>query len=215
VKLHFRPGSPGSPGAPTASRALLAFAAALVAIAIAGAACSPGPTSTPNETPIAAAPSAWPSGTTGQYGLHIDPSLLGRLPRTVGAYPLVEDTAGEMGALDDADLARTFDRYAAAATGVIGVDDNSLQLVVGHFRPESQNADVQTAWISDYATGACSQANGISGTNQATINGWVVDVATCAGGPIVYSLSLGNATILSMYGLGQKDLGRMLIEALY
>jgi hypothetical protein len=184
-------------------------------VAIASAACSPGPTSTPSETQIAPASSAWPSGTTGQYGLHIDPSLLGRLPRTVGADPLVEDTSGELAALDDADLARTFDNYAAAAIGVIGVDDNWLQLVIGHLRPESQSADVQTAWISEYATGACSQADGVSNSSQSTINGWVVDVATCAGGPIVYTLSLGNGTILSMFGLGPKDLGKMLIGALY
>ena len=169
----------------------------------------------PSETQIAPAPSSWPSGTTGQYGLHIDPSLLGRLPRAVGAYPLVEDTSGELAALDDADLARTFDNYAAAAIGVIGVDDNWLQLVIGHLRPESQNADVQTAWISEYATGACSQAGGVSNSSQPTINGWVVDVATCAGGPIVYTLSLGNGTILSMFGLGAKDLGKALIDALY
>jgi hypothetical protein len=31
----------------------------------------------------------------------------------------------------------------------------------------------------------------------------------------VYTLSLGNGTILSMYGLGPKDLGKTLIGALY
>ena len=35
------------------------------------------PTDSPSETQIAVGPSAWPSGTTGQYGLHIDPSLAG------------------------------------------------------------------------------------------------------------------------------------------
>jgi hypothetical protein len=201
---------PHVPAARQASSAL----AVLVSIIFAVAACSPGPAPTPSETQVTPVPTAWPSGTTGQYGLHIDPSLLGLLPRTVAAYPIVEDTDGETAALDNADLAHTFDNYAAAAIGVIG-DPNWLQLVMGHLRPESQNADVQTAWISEYATGGCSQAGGVSGTSQQTISGWIVDVATCKGGPIVYTLSLGNGTILSMYGLGPKDLGKSLIGALY
>jgi len=189
-----------------------ALAVVLVILAAFAAACSPG-SATPSagEVPIGA--TAWPSGTTGQYGLHIDPSLLGRLPRNVGAYPLVEDADSEAAALSDADLAKTFDNYAAAAVGLIG-DVNTLQLVIGHLRPETQTPDVYTAWVSEYATGACSQADGVSGTNQTTINDWVVDVSTCSGGPIVYSLSLGNGTILSMFDLGPKDLGRMLINQL-
>ena len=188
--------------------------ALLVAAALVGAACgSTGPTSTPNETQIPFGPSAWPSGTTGQYGLHIDPSLLGRLPRSVGAFPLVENTDSEMAALDDQDLSRTLDRYAAASIGELG-DDNWLQLVIGHERPESQTPDVYTAWVDQYATGACSQADGVSGSTQPTINSWVVDVSTCAGGPIVYTLILGDGLLLSMYDLGPKDLGRMLINQL-
>jgi hypothetical protein len=199
---------------PATRRTSPALAVVLVLVAATASACGPGPAPSPNETQIAPAPTVWPSGTTGQYGLHIDPSLLGLLPRTVDAYPIVEDSASEMAALDNADLAHTFDNYAAASIGVIG-DADWLQLVIGHLRPESQNADVQTAWISEYATGACSQADGVSGTSQPTISGWVVDVATCAGGPTVYTLSLGNGTILSMYGLGPRDLGKSLIGALY
>jgi hypothetical protein len=187
---------------------------AVLAIAAAAAGCGPSPTGTPTETEIPFGPTPWPSGTTGQYGLHIDPSLLGLLPHNVGAYPVVEDAAGEQGALDDADLAKTFDNFAAASIGMIG-DVDWLQLVIGHLRPDTQTADIYTAWVSEYASGACSQANGVSSTNQTTINDWVVDVSTCAGGPIVYTLSLGNGTILSMYDLGPKDLGRMLIQALY
>jgi hypothetical protein len=187
--------------------------ALLVAAALAAACGSSGPTNTANETQIPFGPSAWPSGTTGQYGLHIDPSLLGRLPRSVGAYTLVENTDSEKAALDDQDLARTFDRYAAASIGTLG-DDNWLQLVIGHERPESQTPDIYTAWVDQYATGACSQADGVSGSSQPTINSWVVDVSTCAGGPIVYTLILGDGLLLSMYDLGPKDLGRMLINQL-
>ena len=189
-----------------------AFLAAVAIVATLAAACGQAsPTPAATEVPIGA--TAWPSGTTGQFGLHIDPSLLGRLPRNVGAYPLVEDAGGETAALGDADLAKTFDNYAAASIGLIG-DSNWLQLVIGHLQQDHQTADVYTAWVTEYATGACSQADGVSGSGQQTINNWVVDVSTCAGGPIVYTLTLGNGTIVSMFGLGTKDLGRMLINAL-
>ena len=195
--------------APTRAAALLA-AVAIVATLV--AACGQA-SATPLATEVPIGATAWPSGTTGQYGLHIDPSLLGRLPRNVGAYPLVENADGETAALSDPDLAKTFDNYAAAAIGVIG-DVNTLQLVIGHFRPDMQTADVYTAWVSEYATGACSQADGVAGSGQQTINNWVVDVSTCAGGPVVYTLTLGNGTIVSMFGLGAKDLGRVLIQSL-
>jgi hypothetical protein len=138
---------------------------------------------------------------------------MGRLPRNVGAYPLIEDTDSEAAALDDADLAKTFDNYAAAAIGVIG-DADTLQLVIGHLRPETQTADIYTAWVSEYDTGACSQADGVASSSQTTINDWLVDVATCAGGPKVYTLKLDSGTILSMFDLGPKDLGRVLINQL-
>ena len=201
------------PKSGTRSSRAAAILAALTIVAAVAAGCGPAPTGTPNETEIAPGPTTWPSGTTGQYGLHIDPSLLGLLPRNVGAHPLAEDVGSEMAALDDADLAKTFDNYAAASIGLIG-DVDWLQLVIGHPRPETQTADVYTAWASEYATGACSQASGVSGSSQTTINDWVVDVSTCAGGPIVYTLTLGNGTILSMFDLGPKDLGRMLINQL-
>ena len=185
----------------------------MLAIVAAIAAGCGSVSATPFTTEVPIGPTAWPSGTTGQYGLHIDPSLLGRLPRNVAAYPLAENAGDEMAALADADLARTFDNYAVASIGVIS-DANWLQLVIGHLRPETQTPDIYTAWVSEYATGACSQADGVSGTNQTTINDWIVDVSTCAGGPTVYTLSLGNGTILSMFDLGPKDLGRVLIESL-
>lgn len=188
---------------------------ALAAIAIAATACGPGATPSPRYTAVPIGATPWPSGTTGQYGLHIDPSLLAKLPATVEAFPLVEDAASESLALDNADLAKTFDGYAAAAIGMVGNDENWLNVVIGHFKPESQTPDVQASWVDDYATGACSQANAVSGTGQETINDWIVYKATCGGGPIVYTVVLGKGLILSMFGGGPRDLGRALIEAIY
>ncbi len=201
-------------GPARSGRAVLALAMALVVIAAACFSCSPGPTSPPLETEVPIGATPWPNGTVGQYGLRIDPSLLAQLPGDVGAYPLAEDAETEMEALDDADLAKTFDSYAAASIGEIS-DDNWLRVVIGHLKPASQTADFYTAWVEQYASGACSQADGVSTSGQQTINDWIVDTATCAGGPVVYTLALGNGTILSMFGFGAKDLGRVLIDALY
>jgi hypothetical protein len=185
-------------------------------MAVAGAACDiPAPTPEYTAVPIGATP--WPHGTTGQYGLHIDPTLLDKLPHSVSAQPLVEGADLESVALDDADLAKTFDAYAAAAIGVIG-DTDWLYVAIGHFKADPQSdayPDAYAAWIDQYATGSCSQANGVSETSQETINDWIVDVAKCRGGPIVYSLSLGGGIVLSMFGVGPRDLGRKLIGALY
>jgi hypothetical protein len=201
------------------ARATMALGALLTAIAIAVTACGgagPTPTSQFTEVPIAATP--WPSGTIGQYGLHIDPSLLRRLPQTISAQPLVEDAYSESAAMDNADLAKTFDGFAAAGIGQIG-DTDWLVVAIGHFKPDLMSPDVYpdqySAWIEQYATGACSQANAVADTSQQQIGGWLVDVATCAGGPVVYSLSMGNGLILSMFGAGPKKLGHKLIEALY
>jgi hypothetical protein len=69
--------------------------------------------------------------------------------------------------------------------------------------------------VDEYATGACSQAGGVASSSQQDINDWKVDVSTCNGGPLVYTLSLGKGLLLSMYGLGPRDLGRKLIESLH
>jgi hypothetical protein len=197
-----------------ARRAALALAA-VVAMALAGAACGqPVVTPTPLYTAVHIGPTPWASGTTGQYGLHIDPSLFGKLPRQVGALPIVEDAESESVAMDNADLAKTFDGYAAGSIGDV-VDDNWLKLMVGHFRPENQNADVLSAWVDQYAAGACSQANAVSSSTQETINGFIVDLATCGGGPVVYTVLLDNQVVLSMFDFGPKHYGRQLIEAIY
>ena len=47
------------------------------------------------------------------------------------------------------------------------------------------------------------------------IGDWHVDRAFCGGGFLVYSLSLGNGVLLSMFGSGPADLSHKLIEAIY
>ena len=199
-------------------RTAVAFATLMIALAVAALACGPAATPTSplyTELPIGA--TAWPGGTIGQYGLHVDPSLLGRLPPTVDAYAIVEDADTEAQAMDDQDLAKVFDRYTAARIGEIG-DDNWLSLVVAHFSAATGSdayATAYTTWVDDYATASCSQADGVASVTQETINFWFVDEAQCGGGPVVYTMSLQNGVVLSILGSGPLDLGRRLIGSLY
>jgi hypothetical protein len=199
----------------------LALAAVLAVVALAAAACSPAATPTaPFFTEVPIGPTHWASGTTGQFGLHIDPSLLARLPKSVDAYAIVEDPDNEAVYMDDPDRSNIFDKLAAAGIGDPGAD-NWLVLEIGHFKPALQSPgasdvpDAMESWISDYDAQACSQASGVSATNQEQINFWIVDTAACTGGPVVYTLSLGNGVVLSMFGFGPLDLGRRLIKAIY
>lgn len=216
----MRRGRLGSGGALHSRRAVLAFGAALLITATALSACDGvGPTPTPAYTPISLVATPWPSGTTGQYGLHVDPSLLGKLPQFVHAQPIIEDADSESVALNNADIPKILDSYAAGSVGQIG-EANWLKLAIGRFRPDVLSSadypDTYTSWVAEYATGACSQANGVAGgSGQEDIGGWNVDKATCLGGPVVYTLPLGNGVILSMFGLGPLDYGRLLIQALY
>jgi hypothetical protein len=192
-------------------RGVAVLAVAAVALAgCAGAAASP----TPAYTDVPIGPTAWPSGTTGQYGLKIDPSLLAKLPGHVGALPITEDAGSESIVLDDADAAKTIDRYVAASAGGPG-DPDWLNIAVVHFKTESQNEDVYANWVEQYATGACSQASGVSGTDQQDIGDFRVDISTCAGGITVYTFQRGDWVVVSMYELGSKHIGRALIESIY
>ena len=221
---RFLPGGPVWGSSSRRGPVAVALAALLVVTALAGASCSPAATPTAPlfpEVPIG--PTPWPNGTTGQYGLHIDPTLLKLLPATVDAYPIVEDPDNEASYLDDPDRAGYFDNLAAAQIGVPS-DADWLVLEIAHFKTDaaspspsasSDGSDPLENWIADYADQACSQASGVASTSQETINFWIVDTAQCAGGPVVYMFPMGTGDVLSMFGFGPLDLGRRLIEALY
>jgi hypothetical protein len=186
---------------------VLAIGAALLGCGGSAATPTPGTTS----VPIGATP--WPAGTVGQYGLRIDPSLIKRLPIAVGGVAVTEDADAEQVAMDDKALSATLVRYAAAKAGDI-LDPDFLRVEIVEFKPDSQTPDAWSQWIDDYAASACANANGVGDSSQDTINGWLVDISTCNGGVIVYSLSLGDGQYMSMFANGPKDLGRLLLSNL-
>jgi len=195
---------------------MLGAIAAVAVLAAAGCGSNDATAAPPparyTAVPIGQTP--WPDGTVGQYGLRIDPSLLAQLPKSVYALPVVEDAASESGAMNNADLARNVDGYAAASVGALG-DADYLNIAVGRLKPDAQTADFYTSWVADYATGACSQADGVASLDQQQqIGDWTVDMSTCKGGPVVYVLKISEDALLSMWGSGSHDLGRSLIGQL-
>ena len=203
-------------GARATRCALVARGVAALAVAALLAGCGSAPASpSPTYTAVPIAATAWPSGTTGQYGLQIDPSLLGKIPSHAGAVAVKEDGGTESQVLGDPDVAKTLDRFVAASVGGYS-DPDWLNISIGHFRPESQDPDIYSAWIDQYATGACSQANGVSGDpSQELIGDFTVDVTTCAGGLTGYTFQRGDWVVVSMYEFGPKHIGKALIAAIY
>ena len=202
------------PGRPSGRAPLGRLLALLAVAALASAACGEtSATPSPDITSVAILPTPFANGTVGRYGLHIDPKLLKRLPIAVGGITLTEDTLTEQTEMDDQALTM-IDSLAAANYNQVG-DDNWLLVEVVHFKTDSQNGDAFGQWIDEYATAACSQAGGVSNTGQETINTWLVDEATCVANVEVYSLSLGDGTYVSMFGLGPRNLGKLLIQNLF
>jgi hypothetical protein len=195
-------------------KALVVAAAALAAASLLAACGTTDPTvPPPTATPYSLTATPWPNGTVGQYGLRIDPKLLALLPAEVGGIPVLESPDSEGAALDNPDLPKSFDAYAEAGVGSIA-DSDWLVLTIGHLTAAAQGPDWYPSWRDDYATGACSQADGIASTTSQTIADWPVDVTTCNAGVIVYSMELDAEHVLSMYDLGPRRFGRQLIENL-
>jgi hypothetical protein len=166
---------------------------------------------TGTEVPIE--PTGWPGGTTGAYGLRIDPSLMSNIPSIVGGNPLIEDVLVESAALDDSQYASSFSSFYVAHIGTI-TDLNFVQVSIAALEPDAQSEDFYTAWRDDWFKATCSQADGIGSTGVQSINDWQVDVATCTGGVDAYVLSLDNGLLVSIVDLGPRRLGKQLIQGI-
>ena len=206
--------------AAVASLAMLAVVAAVVAgcnYSVVVQSPTPVPTGTDTRPGLASQvplePTPWPNGTTGAYGLRIDPSLMSNIPAVVGGNPLVEDVLVESSALDDSHYAAAFSSFYVAHIGMI-TDANFVQVGIAALKSDAQRQDFYTTWRDDWFKASCSQADGIASTTVERINDWPVDVATCNGGVDAYTLSLDNGVILSIVDLGPRRLGRQLIQGI-
>ena len=193
-------------------------------MAVALAACgptaspSPPPTPTPEPTPtLAPTPTATPVPPTGETGgpaVPINSTLLAVLPAEVDGLPLTENAAAEAVGSADPQLPEIATAFAAglaldASTGqfvfavVIGLTPGALD--DGRFRD----------YRATFDQGACSQANGLTGTAEAQIDGRTVYIGTCAGGVQTYHVWLQpQGLLISASAVGQRGLGEILMAHL-
>jgi len=191
-----------------------AVLAGLAAVAVAASGCGTSvATTTPGATTVRIGVTPWPNGTVGRYGLRIDPTLLSKLPAQVGGNPIVESADAEAQDLDNPDLPASFDGIAEGGLGDI-TDANWLRVSIGRLRPEAQTDDFYANWTDQYDQGVCSQADGVASVQQQTIADRSVEVATCKGGVIAYTVRIADDILVSAQDLGPRRLGRQLIEAL-
>jgi hypothetical protein len=208
-------------------RAALLLAATVTAVAFAVAGCNysvvvtqpplgsvdPGPTGDPGYTEVPIGVTPWPNGTTGPYGMRIDPSLSSSLPSYVGGNPLVEDANTEALDLADKDYGDAFEALYVAQVGDVAAP-NWVQASLARVRGGAVGDEFYASWRDRWFAATCSQAGGVATKAQESINDFQVDVATCGGGARAYTLSLGDGMLLSVVDLGPRRLGRQLIEAL-
>ena len=190
--------------------------AALFLLAAAATACAyypepPSPTPAAPGTDVLIMPTGWPNGTTGTFGLRIDPSLLSNIPTVVGGNELVEAADIEIAAMNDASYAKAFSSYYVAGLGSTTAL-NWLQVTLGAPRADAQSEGFYATWRDGWFQTACSQAGGVDTSGQKEINLWQVDFATCKGGVDAYTLILDDGVIVSIMDLGPRHLGLQLIQ---
>jgi hypothetical protein len=142
----------------------------------------------------------------------IDPSLLEILPATVAGLPVaaVSDVSGA----DDPGLVETVDRMAQAVV-VDPASDAFAYASVIVLKPGVFDDIYFRSWRDSFDEGACSQAGGITGHAEATIDGRTVYIGRCVGGVLTYHVRLdGRDAIVSVSALGESRLGERLVAGL-
>lgn len=222
----------------TASLAVVAIAVVIVAIGVFfvvrprdGAGATPTPigslvgslglpaTGTPvpsgsGSVPSASgSPAAVMSGSPGT-ATTIDPTLLAALPPKVDGVTLTEDPDTER--QDVADPSNGSDLAGLAVA--IAVDDASGDVAVAsvvRVRAGVFSDAYYDDWRSTFNEGACSQAGGVSATGKAKIGGYDAFTATCSTGLVTYHVHLAErGLIVSVWSLGQRQFGRLILEGL-
>lgn len=219
----------GGPRSTRAAVASLSSAGLVVLATLALAACGSGPAS---PAPSGDASAAVPFGTlgppssqqtaaassplaSGGEAVVVDPSLLGVLPRTVDGIAMVESAEGESAALQDPNLTKV----ASAVASGLAIDAATGEFVyvfVVRLMPGALDDTGYRDWRDSYDEGACSQASGVAGHAETTIQGRTVYIGTCTGGVRTYHVRLdGPGILVSASAVGeQRRLGEKLVEGL-
>jgi hypothetical protein len=156
------------------------------------------------------------SGSAASGAVAVDPSLLSKLPPSVGGTALTPDpdTAGQ----DAADPSNAADLSALAVAVAAAPSSGDLAVVsVVEVRPGVFSEAYFQSWRETFDGGACSQAGGVSGTEtETTIGGHDTWVGHCAGGIVTYHVHLTDDAdrIVSISSLGPGRFGELVVEGL-
>lgn len=191
----------------------LVVAAAAIGVGGCGASAPTLPSATPTTSVVPIDATPWPNGTVGTYGLRIDPSLLKLIPARAGGLPVAESPELETPPLESADTVKTIEALASARIARVSDPDWAVVTVM-RLQPDSTGDDAYGSLVSEYASGACSQAGGPGLRATAEIGERSVAVVTCQGGVTAYVLRLDERTVVAAMELGPRKLGRQLIAAI-
>ena len=169
-----------------------------------------GDTATPSTATPSTGTGPSPSAAT---GILIDQSLLDILPKTVAGSTVVADANRETETASDTALATYARALAAATVGDNG--ENIATIILVERRPEVAMADWFPRYRADFDSAACDPIGGPGSTSTRTLAGREVQVTSCKDGGIVYHVIVdGGTTIMSVFELGPKEFGRVLLENL-
>ncbi|MFL5770838.1 MAG: hypothetical protein ACJ765_12240 [Chloroflexota bacterium] len=194
-------------------------AAASVAVVVAGAVfagcTAPAPSPTPSPPPASVAPASPPAATpVPSSAVGVDPGLLDLLPEAVGGLPFEPAPDAAAKSVDDPDLAE----HAEALAVAIAADPAGSNFVVASVVKLQQGAfddDFFRDWRDSFDEGVCSQAGGVTGNAEATIEDRKVFIGTCGGGVHTYHVHLANPDrIVSLNVVGDPLLGDQLMASL-
>ncbi len=202
--------------------------AALLAPAVAVAACQtgtpPGPSALPGSSgprptsligpPLTAGPPPSPTPPDEATPVALDPALLDILPEMVAGFPVGESIDQAASALNDPALPR----IATALDAGVAVDTASGNLVyaiVVRLREGAFDDDAYRQWRDSFDEGACAAAGGVVGRAQATIDERNVFVTSCVTGLLIYHLWLAEEDLLiSAPSVGDGRFGELLMGEL-
>lgn len=141
-----------------------------------------------------------------------EPALL-QLIHAPAGISLIESVDLESKALDDQSLAQSAVGFAAALAGNPSSDWATVSIV--HLKASADTTEYYAEWRAQYDDAACSQANGVAGTDVVTIAGRSIDHATCTGEVDTYHVHLSDRhVIVSIMSIGSLGYGSQLMAGL-
>ena len=203
---------------------------AILAIALAVAACSNRGLASPSATASSSQPSSpliatgtpaatsspGIAGTSADGATVVDPRLLAILPASIDGIVMQPEPETAARTTVDPALGRSASAIAVGgffAPGNSGSDDLAVASVV-QLRPGIFDDAFYATWRADYDTAACAPAGGIASHARQQIGANAVEVTVCAGGARTYQTHLAGDVLVSVTAVGARSFGQRVMGGL-